>query len=142
PAPCLLRFPDMTADRASLSAVPLPRHVAIIMDGNGRWATQRGKPRAAGHRAGVRAVRAALRAANEVGVETLTLFAFSQENWQRPELEVRLLMQLFASTLAREARNLRKSRIGLRFIGEHSAFPPALRVEMARAEALTAAEAR
>ncbi len=112
------------------------------MDGNGRWATQRHKPRSAGHRAGVKAVRAVIRAAGDAGIDTLTLFAFSQENWHRPELEVKLLMQLFASTLMREAKTLKKNRIRLRFIGEHGAFPQDLREQMRRAEELTADDAR
>ncbi len=132
----------MTVARDSIPPVSAPRHVAIIMDGNGRWATRLNKPRSAGHRAGVKAVRSVIRAAGDTGIETLTLFAFSQENWQRPELEVKLLMQLFASTLARESKTLVKNRIRLRFIGDHGNFPPELRAEMQRAEALTAPDAQ
>jgi undecaprenyl diphosphate synthase len=116
----------------------VPRHVAVIMDGNGRWAQLRGQPRAFGHRAGVKAARRILRAAHAAGVSYLTVFAFSQENWQRPEPEVRLLMQLFIKTLTREVNSLHKNHVRLRFIGDHSDFPPELRAEMARAEALTA----
>ncbi|MFA5939406.1 MAG: polyprenyl diphosphate synthase [Sinimarinibacterium sp.] len=116
----------------------VPRHVAIIMDGNGRWAQQRHKARAFGHRAGVRAVRKIVRAAARAGVEVLTLFAFSQENWKRPELEVRLLMQLFVTTLAREVNTLHRNGMRVRFIGDHRDFPPELRDQMARAETLTA----
>lgn len=115
----------------------IPRHVAVIMDGNGRWAQLRGRPRAMGHRAGVRSARQILRAAHRHGVEYLTVFAFSQENWKRPETEVRLLMQLFVSTLAREAKALHKNRVRLRFIGDHGDFAPDLRAEMARAVELT-----
>lgn len=121
-----------------LSQASLPRHVAIIMDGNGRWAQRRGGPRAIGHRAGVRAVRKVLRAAGRAGVEVLTLFAFSQENWKRPELEVQLLIQLFLRTLGREAQSMHRNGVRLSFIGDRSGFPPRLQQAMAEAEALTA----
>ena len=114
-----------------------PRHVAIIMDGNGRWAQQRGRPRAMGHRAGVKTVRKIVRSAGKEGVEVLTVFAFSQENWQRPETEVQLLMGLFVQTLAREAESLHKSGVRLRFIGDHSALDARLRAEMRRVVSLT-----
>lgn len=117
---------------------PVPRHVAVIMDGNGRWAKQRGKARAAGHKAGVRAARRAVRACHRHGIEVLTLFAFSQENWQRPPSEVTLLMQLFLSTLSREIRSLDRNRVRLRFIGDHSDFAPELRERMRAAEQQTA----
>ena len=124
-------FPPSTYD-------PVPRHVAVIMDGNGRWAQLRGQPRAMGHRAGVKAVRKLVRAASREKVGVLTVFAFSQENWKRPPMEVRLLMQLFIKTLAREAESLHKNNIRMRFIGEHADFDPALRAEMRRCAALTA----
>ena len=107
------------------------------MDGNGRWAQLRGQPRAMGHRAGVKAVRKLVRAASRAGVGVLTVFAFSQENWKRPETEVRLLMQLFIKTLAREAESLNKNNIRMRFIGDHADFDPQLREEMRRARKLT-----
>lgn len=129
----------MSRQPPSPSEPMVPHHVAVIMDGNGRWAQQRGKPRGVGHRAGARAVRKIVRAAAKVGVKALTLFAFSQENWKRPELEVRLLMQLFVTTLAREVNSLHRNGIRIRFIGEHSDFAPGLREEMQRAEALTSA---
>lgn len=116
----------------------VPRHIAVIMDGNGRWAQARDKARSHGHRAGVRTVRKIIRGAAQAGVEVLTLFAFSQENWHRPELEVKLLMQLFRTTLAREAKSLDKNQMRLRFVGDHGDFPPELCTEMRRAEALTA----
>ncbi|MEQ1440243.1 polyprenyl diphosphate synthase [Fontimonas sp. SYSU GA230001] len=128
----------MTKQAPTLKDPGVPRHVAIIMDGNGRWAQQRHKARAFGHRAGVRAVRKVVRAAARAGVEALTLFAFSQENWQRPELEVRLLMQLFVTTLAREVNTLHKNGFRVRFIGDHRDFPTELREQMRQAEALTA----
>ena len=115
----------------------MPRHVAIIMDGNGRWASQRGEPRAFGHRAGVRAARRVLRCAHKHGVEFLTVFAFSQENWRRPPQEVSLLMQLFIRTLARETTALHRNGVRLRFIGDHSEFSDVLRREMDRAFEVT-----
>jgi len=117
----------------------LPRHVAVIMDGNGRWAQSRGSPRALGHRAGVKVVRRVLRAAGKAGIEVLTLFAFSQENWKRPELEVKLLMQLFLRTLGRETAAMHRNGVRLRFIGDRSDFCEALQQEMASSEALTQA---
>ena len=115
----------------------IPRHVAIIMDGNGRWASQRGEPRAFGHRAGVRAARRVLRCAHKHGVEYLTVFAFSQENWRRPVQEVSLLMQLFIRTLARETTALHRNGVRLRFIGDHAEFSDVLRKEMDKAVELT-----
>jgi undecaprenyl diphosphate synthase len=109
------------------------------MDGNGRWATARARPRPFGHRAGVATARKVIRACHRKGIQVLTLFAFSQENWQRPETEVKLLMQLFIRTLTREVERLHKNRIQMRFIGEHADFPPELQVEMQRAVKLTAA---
>jgi undecaprenyl diphosphate synthase len=117
---------------------PVPEHVAVIMDGNGRWAQQRLRPRAFGHRAGVRSARKILRSAHNAGVRYLTVFAFSQENWKRPELEVRLLMQLFVSTLRREAQSLHRNRVRLRFIGNRAAFSPELQAAMDEVTALTA----
>ena len=113
-------------------------HAAVIMDGNGRWAQQRGSPRAMGHRAGVKSVRKVLRAAHKSGVRVLTLYAFSQENWSRPPEEVRLLMQLFIKTLAREINEMHGNDMRIRFIGDHTDFDPLLRNEMRRAEKLTA----
>lgn len=129
----------MTSDLPALPQEPVPRHVAVIMDGNGRWAKQRFQPRALGHRAGVRAARRIVRACHRHGVGVLTLFAFSQENWQRPPLEVQLLMQLFGRVLNRELYSLHRNGVRIRFIGVHDDFAPALRERMAQAEALTAA---
>ncbi len=128
----------MTREVAPLPPEPLPRHVAIVMDGNGRWAQQRGQPRAMGHRAGVKVVRRILRTAHTSGVEALTLFAFSQENWKRPELEVKLLLQLFVRTLGRELDAMHRNGVRIRFIGDRGGFPELLQGEMRRAEALTA----
>jgi len=100
----------------------VPRHVAIIMDGNGRWAKQRGLPRAAGHRAGAEAVRRALQAAANSGVEVLTIYAFSSENWRRSEEEIADLTTLMRFYLERELKTLEKERVRLKLIGDYSAF--------------------
>jgi undecaprenyl diphosphate synthase len=117
----------------------IPHHVAIIMDGNGRWAAQRGAPRALGHRAGVKAARRAVEAALTQGVEVLTLFAFSSENWRRPPQEIGLLMELFMAALRAEAAELHARGVRLRFMGERTAFPAQVQAEMAAAERLTVA---
>lgn len=107
-------------NRARAPAVP--RHVAIIMDGNGRWAKARGLPRAAGHRAGAEAARKALRAAGEAGVECLTLYAFSSENWRRPKTEIADLTGLLRFYVQRELNSLHREGIRLRILGDHTAF--------------------
>jgi undecaprenyl diphosphate synthase len=104
------------------SAPAVPRHVAIIMDGNGRWAKARGLPRAAGHRAGAEAARKALRAAGEAGVECLTLYAFSSENWRRPQAEISDLTALLRYYVKKELDDLHKEGIRLRVLGDHNAF--------------------
>jgi undecaprenyl diphosphate synthase len=116
----------------------VPRHVAIIMDGNGRWAKQRVLPRVAGHRKGVEAVRAAVRACIERGVEFLTLFAFSSENWRRPADEVSILMQLFLRALEQEVAKLHDNGIRFKVIGDTARFEPKIRELIAAGEALTA----
>jgi undecaprenyl diphosphate synthase len=131
----------VTRQAPSLAEPRGPRHVAIIMDGNGRWAQQRGRPRGYGHSRGVQAVRRVLRAANKSGVEALTVFAFSQENWSRPETEVSLLMQLFLRTLSKELESLHKNDIRLKFIGDHGDFPAELRKLMRDSEHRTAKNA-
>ncbi|MCG6886864.1 MAG: isoprenyl transferase [Proteobacteria bacterium] len=115
----------------------LPRHIAIIMDGNGRWAQQRKKPRVFGHRAGVESVRELVRASGEMGIEVLTLFAFSSENWRRPEKEVSLLMELFLMALEKEVRKLDTNNVQLRIIGDVADFPEKIRIRIAEAESLT-----
>jgi undecaprenyl diphosphate synthase len=100
----------------------IPRHVAIIMDGNGRWAKARGLPRAAGHRQGAEAARKVLRAAGEAGVECLTLYAFSSENWQRPEEEINDLTGLLRFYIARELDSLHSEGVRLKILGDHNAF--------------------
>ncbi len=116
----------------------VPRHVAVIMDGNGRWAESRGLTRTAGHRAGTEAARAAVEHSLRRGVRALTLFAFSSENWSRPAEEVGVLMQLFVRALQREVGKLIENGVRLRFIGDRSRLAPQLCDGMRRAEARTA----
>ncbi len=123
----------------SMTGQNVPRHVAIIMDGNGRWAKQRKLPRFAGHREGVKAVRRIVEACKQRGIEALTLFAFSSENWRRPQLEVGLLMDLFMRTLKKEVQRLDRNGVQLRFIGDRAAFNDKLRALMDNAEQQTAA---
>ena len=120
----------------------LPRHVAVIMDGNGRWARRRGLPRQAGHHAGIRPVRATVEYCAEHGVEVLTLFAFSSENWRRPADEVSGLMTLLVDAIEREVAELDANDIRLRFIGDLARLGPRLREAMAAAEARTCANTR
>ncbi len=117
----------------------VPRHVAIIMDGNGRWARKRFLPRTAGHKKGVDVVRRVIETCVDHGVEVLTLFAFSSENWRRPKEEVSTLMELFFHALRRETVRLKKNGIRLRIIGDREAFPEKLRQRMDKAERETAA---
>lgn len=120
----------------------IPRHVAVIMDGNGRWAEQRRRPRLIGHRAGARAVNLCMEFCLDKGVEALTLFAFSSENWGRPQEEVSGLMRLFTGTLDREVDDLHRRGIRLRFIGDDTRFSPDIRRRMQAGEALTAGNTR
>jgi undecaprenyl diphosphate synthase len=114
-----------------------PQHVAIIMDGNGRWARSRGMPRSAGHRASVKVVRRVVEACIRRNVRYLTLFAFSSENWRRPPDEVGLLMKLLLEALARELSDLHENRVRLRFIGDRSVLGAEITRTMRQAEALT-----
>lgn len=116
----------------------VPRHVAIVMDGNGRWARQRSLPRTAGHRAGIKSVRAVVEESVRQGVGTLTLFAFSSENWRRPSSEVKVLFELFLSALRAEVRRLHEHQVRLRVLGERTAFPENLQRAIADAERVTA----
>ena len=115
----------------------IPRHVAVIMDGNGRWAKKRFMPRIMGHRRGVETVRDVVKQCIDVGVEYLTLFAFSSENWRRPPDEVRFLMGLFMDALKREVVKLHENQIRLVMIGDRSRFDPMLLKEIHAAEKLT-----
>ncbi|SFR80879.1 isoprenyl transferase [Sphingomonas jatrophae] len=136
----------MSAARASAAAGAiasaarggLPRHVAIIMDGNGRWAKKRLLPRVAGHRAGVDAVRKVVRAAGEIGVEALTLYAFSSENWRRPQSEIADLMGLLRRYLLAELEELAQGGVQLRILGDLGRFDPELREMIEGAVARTA----
>ncbi|OBU16783.1 di-trans,poly-cis-decaprenylcistransferase [Photobacterium aquimaris] len=125
----------------SIDAVPsadyLPQHIAVIMDGNGRWAKAKGKARVFGHKAGVEAVRKTVSTANRLGIKVVTLFAFSSENWRRPEDEVSLLMELFMTVLGREVKRLHKNNIRLCIIGDKSRFSARLQKKIAAAELLT-----
>ncbi|MCP4701312.1 MAG: isoprenyl transferase [Gammaproteobacteria bacterium] len=115
----------------------LPRHVAIIMDGNGRWAKKRLLPRYAGHKSGVGSVRQIVESCGEKGIEALTLFAFSSENWRRPAKEVSVLMDLFLTTLNKEAAKLHKNNVRLQIIGARDAFSEKLQQCIQEGEALT-----
>jgi len=115
----------------------LPRHVAIIMDGNGRWANRRRLPRFSGHQAGANAVKEVVRACAQKGIEVLTLFAFSSENWRRPREEVGLLMGLFMSALENQVRKLDENNVRLRIIGDRAAFSDKLQRRIAESEELT-----
>ena len=136
----------MTLFPSSTEAIPpageVPRHIAIIMDGNGRWAKKRFMPRVAGHKRGVETVREIIRACVERGVTYLTLFAFSSENWHRPKEEVTFLMQLFLRALEEEVAKLHENGIRFRVIGDLSRFDPQIVSLIQRGEALTAANAR
>lgn len=126
----------MSANHSAHSS--LPRHIAIILDGNGRWAKSRGLPRIAGHHAGVKAVRNIVQACGKKGIEALTLFAFSSENWSRPEEEVSHLMKLFLNVLQLEINQLHKNNVQIRFIGNTSRFHPELLTWIEKAKQLTA----
>ncbi|HWJ95954.1 polyprenyl diphosphate synthase [Noviherbaspirillum sp. UKPF54] len=132
--------------QSSTQAVPIvsgvPRHIAIIMDGNGRWATRRFLPRVAGHHKGVEAVRNIVEACVTRGVEYLTLFAFSSENWRRPAEEVSLLMRLFVTALEREVAKMHANDIRLKVVGDLSRFDARLQELIANAERRTANNTR
>lgn len=115
---------DLAAGSRAPAARAVPRHLAIIMDGNGRWAKARGLPRSAGHKAGAEAMRKVLRAAGEAGVECLTIYAFSSENWRRPAEEINDLTGLLRFYIQRELDSLHKEGVRLRILGDHTAFAP------------------
>ncbi|HBY41739.1 undecaprenyl diphosphate synthase [Marisediminitalea aggregata] len=120
-----------------LASLKVPQHVAIIMDGNGRWAKKKGKIRTFGHRAGVESVRAAVRFARQSNIQVLTLFAFSSENWKRPEEEVSVLMDLFNLVLNKEAKRLNKNGVRLQVLGDLSRFDDKLVSKIRKAEEMT-----
>jgi len=138
--------PASPGHQSSTKGIPshgsVPRHVAIIMDGNGRWAKGRMLPRFAGHKRGVEAVRATVRACVERGIGYLTLFAFSSENWRRPAEEVALLMQLFHGALVNEVDRLNRNGVRLKVVGDMRPFDDSIRSLIAQAEGVTAANRR
>ncbi|MEF8712942.1 MAG: polyprenyl diphosphate synthase [Accumulibacter sp.] len=136
----MARFASSTRDVPTTLSVP--RHVAIIMDGNGRWAKKRLLPRVAGHHRGVETVRTIVRACLERGIEYLTLFAFSSENWRRPPEEVSLLMQLFVRALREEVKKLDRNGVRLRVIGDLERFDPDLQALIKASENRTAGNSR
>jgi len=115
----------------------VPGHIAIVMDGNGRWAKKRNRPRTMGHQAGLKALRAVIEHCVQLGVNTLTVFAFSSENWNRPAGEISRLMEIFLRALDKEASELHENGVCLRFIGDKSAFKSNIQTKMSEAEILT-----
>lgn len=132
----------MQGSHSHVAPRAVPRHVAIIMDGNGRWAKARHLPRAAGHRKGMEAVRAVVKAAAEAGIEYLTLFGFSSENWKRPEAEVSDLMGLLRLYLRKDARDLHAQGVRLRVIGDRARLARDIQDQLAEVEAMTATNAK
>ena len=124
-------------DKLRTESLTLPRHIAIVMDGNGRWAKKRLLPRTAGHKAGVKSTRKVVELCVARGIHALTLFAFSSENWKRPQQEVSSLMELFVSTLQSEIQSLHKQNVRVRFIGDCRAFSQKLQGKIIEAETLT-----
>ena len=120
----------MIETKDTIDKTRLPKHVAIIMDGNGRWAKQKGKPRVFGHKNGVKSVRESIEGCAELGVEYLTMYAFSTENWNRPKLEVKTLMALLVSSLKKELAHLQKNNIKLNTIGNISLLPEKAQKEL------------
>ncbi|MGB9887578.1 MAG: isoprenyl transferase [Moorellales bacterium] len=131
-----LIWPRLRARRLRLTVDPgrLPRHIAIIMDGNGRWARRRGLPRVMGHRAGVEALRSVVEACLEAGIPVLTVYAFSTENWKRPQTEVNALMELLVEYMRKELPELKRNGVQVRPIGELSSLPEAVQTELRRAQ--------
>ena len=125
-------------EMSEFDAKKIPKHVAIIMDGNGRWAQKNKLPRSAGHQQGVEAIRDVIKTASELKIQVLTLYAFSTENWRRPEDEVSFLMKLLVEYLKKEIAELHKQNVVIRTIGDLSAFPKNVQREVARAKEVTA----
>ena len=124
-------------DKENTQQINRPEHIVVVMDGNGRWAKKRFMPRTAGHKAGVKATKEVVKACVENKIKALTLFAFSSENWKRPEQEVSSLMELFLTTLQSEVNELHKQSVRMRFIGECSAFSEKLQNRIKQTEDLT-----
>ena len=133
-------FPEPPAelDVHALDTSRIPKHVAIIMDGNGRWAKQRGLDRGEGHKAGIRAVREAITTCNDIGVRYLTIYSFSTENWNRPKTEVTGLMDLFAKTMGAEVDGLDEEKVRIKLLGRVEDLPLATRTIFRQAEKRTA----
>ena len=125
------------SDVLTSSEQGLPRHIAVVMDGNGRWANKRHLPRIAGHKAGVNATRKIVENCAKARIESLTIFAFSSENWNRPEDEVSSLMALFITTISAEVKKLHKKNVCVRFIGDRSRFSDKLQKSINESELLT-----
>ena len=134
----MVRLPFLSSTRGIPEVVEVPRHIAIIMDGNGRWARKRLMPRVAGHAKGVESLRAMIRTCQDLKVEYLTVFAFSSENWRRPKDEVSFLMQLFLRSLKDEIERIHRNNIRLRVVGDVGRFDTPLVNLIHEAEALTA----
>lgn len=135
------RRPSLATDpggEAAAQSAPAPLHVAIVMDGNGRWANRRGLPRLAGHRAGAQALERVVRAAPGLGVGTLTVYGFSTENWRRPVTEVRGIMAILVEFLRMKARELQREGVRLEYVGDISRLPASAQAELAKAVRLTA----
>jgi len=120
----------MTIQKNLIDTTKLPKHIALIMDGNGRWAKEQGKPRVFGHKHGVASVRETLETAVELGIEYLTLYAFSTENWNRPKLEVTALMNILVSSLKKEVGSMQKNNVKLNVIGNMDALPSSVRKKL------------
>jgi len=133
----LVSMPEAQAPNIAGDGPPVPRHVAIIMDGNGRWAAARGLPRVEGHRRGVEALRKTVRAAGDMGIQCLTIFSFSSENWQRPASEIRDLMGLLRRFIRNDLAELHSSGVRVRVIGERDNLDPDIRRLLEEAEQLT-----
>jgi undecaprenyl diphosphate synthase len=130
--------PPDDVDFSALDIERVPAHIAVIMDGNGRWAELRGKNRAQGHKAGIEGVRALIRTSNDLGVRYLTIYSFSTENWARPKTEVKTLMTLFANTMAAELEGMHEEKVRIRTIGDLSPLPEKTRSTFEKAVARTA----
>src|SRR5437763_5636601 len=130
-------MPDAKAPPPLTARFDAPRHVAIIMDGNGRWAAARGLPRSEGHRRGVEALRRTVRAAGEIGIQVLTIFSFSSENWLRPPAEVRELMGLLRRFIRHDLAELHGHKVKVRVIGQRNGLDPDIRRLLEEAEELT-----
>jgi undecaprenyl diphosphate synthase len=125
-----------------VNTADIPAHIAIVMDGNGRWAQKKNRPRTFGHQAGLKALRKIVEHCGDIGVKELTVFAFSSENWNRPEKEVSRLMELFLRALDREAKELHENGVKIRFIGDLTAFSPEMQGKMDKAMSQTAGNQR